>query len=83
MSFMARKATSGALPCLLCGRGFRTPHALTTHLDYEHADWVDTVMRRLGLSCPAEYPIQEYRLALAEAFATFAELSTDSWRFSA
>jgi len=80
---MAQNPTRGPLPCLLCGKGFRTTRALTTHLDYEHENWVDIVMRRLGLSCPREYPIQEYRLALAEAFATFSELSPDSWRSSA
>ncbi len=80
---MAQKTVHGSLPCLLCGKSFRTSYSLTTHLDCEHENWVDIVMRRLGLSCPAEYPIQEYRLALAEAFATFADLSPDSWRFSA
>lgn len=80
---MARKIAEGTLPCLLCGEAFRSPHALTQHLDCEHENWVDVVMRRLGLSCPTEYPIQEYRLALAEAFATFLELSAESSRFSA
>lgn len=69
MSGMAQKNGHSSLPCLFCGRAFRTARSLTTHLDFEHETWVDVVMSRLGLPCPTEYPIQEYRRALAESFA--------------
>ncbi len=45
-------------------RGLR---ALTMHLDIDHESWIDAVMTRLGLACPAQYPIEEYRLAIAQA----------------
>ena len=64
---MAQKPVNDSLPCLFCGKAFRSVRALTTHLDIDHESWIDAVMTRLGLSCPERYPIEEYRLALAEA----------------
>lgn len=64
---MARKPGPGALPCSFCGKGFRSLRDLTTHLDTSHETWVHLVMSRIGLPAPDEYPIEEYRRALAEA----------------
>ena len=64
---MAQRPTADSLPCLFCGKGFRNLRSLTTHLDIDHEKWIDAVMTRMGLTSPAQYPIQEYRLALAQA----------------
>jgi hypothetical protein len=66
---MAQRPTpTGSLPCLFCGAAFGNSLLLTMHLDMTHERWVDIVMQRLGLPSPGEYPIDEYRRALAEAF---------------
>lgn len=55
------------MPCLFCGKGFRSLRGLTAHLDVHHATWVQMVMTRLGLVSPSQYPVEEYRQALAQA----------------
>ena len=67
---MAHRPSPGTLPCLFCGQAFRDSHLLTTHLDLSHDKWVEAVMVRLGLPSPPQYPIEEYRRALAEALAS-------------
>jgi len=64
---MAQQPSRGALPCLFCGKAFRSLRRLTVHLDTNHETWVDEVMTHLGLDSPAAYPVEEYRQALAEA----------------
>lgn len=73
---MAHKPLPGRLPCLFCGRTYRDSGTLTVHLDSTHGNWVDVVLERLGLPSPDKYPIDEYRRALAEAFAGRAEAVT-------
>lgn len=65
---MAQEAQPGKLPCLFCGKNYRDSGTLTVHLDAAHSQWVDVVLERLGLPSPPNYPIREYRRALAEAF---------------
>ena len=65
---MARRPSPGTLPCLYCGELFPDSGALTTHLDVAHENWVKSVLTELGLSCSDQYPVEEYRRALAEAF---------------
>ena len=65
---MAQQPLPGSLPCLFCGQAFANTRSLTTHLDITHANWVNSLLTRLGLNCPDEYPIEEYRRALVEAF---------------
>jgi hypothetical protein len=68
-STMAQKPRSERLPCLFCGQTYASTAKLTAHLDTAHQNWVKVVLERLGLSSPAEYPVPEYRRALAKAFA--------------
>ncbi len=64
---MAQKSAHGTLRCLFCGKPFRNLGTLTAHLDIGHRGWVCRVMSRIGLPSTQEYPIFEYRRALAEA----------------
>lgn len=70
---MAQKPLPGRMPCLFCGKTYRDSGTLTVHLDSRHQKWVDVVLERLGLPSPHQYPIQEYRRALAEAFVGRAD----------
>jgi hypothetical protein len=75
---MAQKPLPGRLPCGFCGRTYRDSSTLTVHLDAAHANWVDVILERLGLTSPKYYPIEEYRRALAEAFVGRAESASQS-----
>ena len=66
---MAQTHSNGSLPCLFCGKLYRSAITLTQHLDVSHQGWVKTVLDRVGLSCPDDYPVEEYRRAVAQAFA--------------
>ena len=73
---MAQTQTTGPLPCLFCGKLHRNAGSLTQHLDIAHQGWVQHVLDRVGLNSPPEYPIEEYRRAVAQAFA--CDLATAS-----
>lgn len=73
---MAQKPIPDRMPCLFCGRTYRDSGTLTLHLDSTHGNWVDVILERLGLPSPKQYPIREYRRALAEAFVGRAGAAT-------
>jgi hypothetical protein len=63
---MMPSRTTESMPCLYCGKAFRSPLSLAHHLDSRHQGWVELVLTKLGIEVPKVYPIPEYRAAIAE-----------------